>query len=105
MAQYHVYENANPASMRTYPLLLDVQTPLLSGLSTRMVIPLGRKADFGRSILRNLNPVLEVLEVEYLVLTQQMAGIPEKFLGAEIADCAHARQEILSAIDFLITGF
>jgi toxin CcdB len=33
-----------------------------------------------------------------------MAGIARKELGVEVADLSHHRQDIISAIDFLITG-
>ncbi len=42
MARFSVYENIGEHA-KTTPFLLDVQTDLLSGLDTRIVIPL-RKA-------------------------------------------------------------
>jgi toxin CcdB len=40
MGRFDVHENPNPATRQTVPFLLDVQTGLLSHLSTRVVVPL-----------------------------------------------------------------
>lgn len=104
MSQFCIYENRNPGSKKMYPYLIDVQTSLLSDLETKIVIPLAKKEKFENSIIKNLNPIITIKSVEYLVLTQQMAGIPSIHIGAEICDCLSSRHEILAAIDFLITG-
>ena len=104
MSQYHIYENLNPNSKNTYPYLIDVQTTLLSDLETRIVIPVALKSKFGKGIVKNLNPIIIINKKEYVVITQQISGIPSKQLGSSICDCLSTRQEILSAIDFLITG-
>ena len=38
MAQFDVYENPNPASQKSIPYLLDVQTDLLDNLATRQPV-------------------------------------------------------------------
>ena len=104
MAQYHIYENLNPNSKHIYPYLIDVQTTLLTDLETRIVIPVVLKSKFGKGIINNLNPIIIINKKEYVISTQQISGIPSNQLGASICDCLLSRQEILSAIDFLITG-
>jgi len=104
MAQYHVYENLNQNSKKTYPYLIDVQATILNDLETRIVIPLATKEKFEKELIRNLNPILVIKKKEYVLITQQMAGIPSKQIGSPICECLSERQEILSAIDFLITG-
>jgi len=104
MAQYHVYENLNQNSKKTYPYLVDVQSTILSDLESRIVIPLAIKEKFEKELIRNLNPIIVIKKKEYVLITQQMAGIPSKQIGSPICECLSDRQEILSAIDFLITG-
>jgi len=104
MSQYHIYENLNPNSKHSYPYLIDVQTTLLTDLETRIVIPVALKSKFGKGVIKNLNPIITINKKEYVIITQQMSGIPSKQLGSSICDCLALRQEILSAIDFLITG-
>ena len=104
MSQYHMYENLNPNSRQTYPYLIDVQTTLLTDLETRVVIPVALKSKVGKGIIKNLNPIITINKKEYVIITQQISGIPSRQLGSSVCDCLSLRQEILSAIDFLITG-
>jgi toxin CcdB len=99
-----MYENLNPNSRQTYPYLIDVQTTLLTDLETRVVIPVALKSKFGKGIIKNLNPIITINKKEYVIITQQISGIPSRQLGSSVCDCLSLRQEILSAIDFLITG-
>ena len=105
MSQYNLYTNANPSSKALYPFLLDVQSPLLDSLETRLVIPLVVKAHFSDRAIKNLTPVMSIGGIEYLVLTPQLAAINRRDLGVLVEDCSSHRNEILSSIDFLITGF
>lgn len=104
MSQYHMYENLNPNSRQTYPYLIDVQTTLLTDLETRVVIPVALKSKFGKGIIKHLNPIITINKKEYVIITQQISGIPSRQLGSYVCDCLSLRQDILSAIDFLITG-
>ncbi len=104
MSQYHVYENLNEKSKKVYPYIVDVQSTLLTDLETRIVIPLAVKEKIGKGIIKNLNPIIVIKKKEYILITQQMAGIPMTQIGSSICDCLSERNEILSAIDFLITG-
>jgi len=105
MPQFDIHINANPASKAQYPYLVDVQSSLLEGLETRLVIPLIQKNRFGDKTIKNLTPTLMIKNQEYIVLTPQLAAISKKQLGAVIDTCKAVRHEIVSSIDFLITGF
>ena len=105
MSQYCVHKNMNDNSKKIYPYLLDVQSPLLDTLETRLVIPVARKSSFTKSILNRINPVIKIDNIDYLVLTQQMAAIHGKSIGDIIEHVSIDRNEILSAIDFIITGY
>jgi toxin CcdB len=104
MSQYHIYENLNPTSKQTYQYLIDVQTTLLTDLETRIVIPVALKSKFGKGIIKNLNPLITINKKDYVIITQQISAIPINQLGSAVCDCLSSRQEILAAIDFLITG-
>jgi len=105
MAQYSVYVNTSQSSKKLYPYVLDVQSPLLDALDTRLVIPLALKADFMDREIKHLTPSVSVKGAEYLVLTPQMAAIHKRHLGEFVQECSANRQAILASIDFLITGF
>jgi len=105
MPQFDIHVNANPASKAQYPYLIDVQSSLLENLGTRLVVPLILKTRFGDKTIKNLTPTLMVKDQEFLVLTPQLAAINKKQLGMAIDNCKAFRHEIVSSIDFLITGF
>ncbi|MDO9163461.1 MAG: CcdB family protein [Methylococcaceae bacterium] len=102
MAQFIVYENANRATKKTYPYLLDIQSSLLDELRTTVVIPLCPSALAGNAAISKLCPVVE--SVNFILLTQQIAGVDRKNLGKEICNLSHARIEILAALDFIVSG-
>ena len=105
MSQYCIYQNKNENTKKIYPYLIDVQTSLLDSLETKLVIPLSLKKNFENKIIKNLNPIIEINGKEYIVLTQQLAAIPKKLIGDLVENNSVKRQEILSSIDFLVTGF
>ncbi|SDH35040.1 CcdB family protein [Pseudomonas panipatensis] len=102
MKQFDLYHNPSPRSREDIPLLLDVQSDLLASLNTRVVIPLSRGK--GLSGISRLMPEVTVDGERLLLLTPQMAGIARRDLGEPVGSLAHLRQDIISAIDLLITG-
>lgn len=104
MPQFSVYKNQNTATRARVPYLLDVQSNLLSELETRVVVPLYTAAAVKGSALTVLTPRFEVEGKDLVAMTPQLAGISRKELGAEVDQLAHQRDEIIRALDFLITG-
>jgi len=102
--QFHAYVNTNPSSKGQYPYLLDVQNSLLADLKTRLVIPLTAQASFRSGVISKLCPVLDINGETFVALTQQMAGIESRLLGAKVADLSAYRAEIIAAIDFAVVG-
>jgi toxin CcdB len=102
MKQFDLYRNANPRTREAIPLLLDVQSDLLTSLNTRMVIPLSRAQ--GLAGINRLMPEVRVGDETLLLLTPQMAGISRRELGEPVGSLAHLRLEIIAAIDLLISG-
>jgi toxin CcdB len=65
--------------------LLDVQSDLLSGLNTRVVVPLLPRTDAPIPAQR-LNPVFEIENVEVLMATQFLAAVPEPELKETVGN-------------------
>ncbi len=105
MPQFSVYRNKNPRTRASFPLLVDVQTELLEELNTRVVIPLTKVAALTKKPLRHLTPAVTFEGVAYLLMTPQLAGIARTELGEPVGSLARQRQDILAALDFLLTGF
>lgn len=69
-----------------------------------MVVPLAKLTVFRKKAIRDLTPVVEVEGAKYLMLTPQSAGIAVNELGQVVGNLAAQRDEIVAAIDFLVTG-
>ncbi|TAK62247.1 CcdB family protein [Methylobacter sp.] len=104
MAQFDVYENNNPKSKKLFPFLLDVQNDLLSNLATTVVIPMCLASETKSMEMPGLIPSLAINGEHYLLLTPQLAGIYRKELGNALTDLSSYRDDIIAALDFLITG-
>lgn len=104
MAQFQVFHNPNSQTKKAYPYILDVQSPILDSLETRLVIPLSALPGLREKKIKELNPAMMINGKEVMVVTQQMAAINKKDIGSFVCDATSFRQQIISAIDFLITG-
>ena len=99
MAQYDVFQNPEGSGY-----LLDVQSDLLDGLSTRLVIPLLLASQAPRPATR-LTPVMRIGDASHIMVTQFMAAVPHKLLQTQVTSAAWMRDEITAAIDMLTHGF
>jgi toxin CcdB len=100
MAQFDVFRNPRRG---LFPLLADVQADLLSGLATRVVVPMARRKRFGKPITR-LNPLCTIGGVEYVLVFQEMAAVPVSMLRAPVASLSTRRDELIAAVDLIFTG-
>lgn len=101
MAQFDVYENINSSSKKNIPFLLDVQNDILDDLNSRIVVPLIVYSKPAKI----LNPVFSINSQNLTMSTAQLASISIKNIGKKVCSLKHKRDEIISAIDFLITGY
>lgn len=99
MARFDVCRNKGGSGY-----LLDVQSDLLSGLNTRVVVPLLPKSEAPLPAER-LNPELEIEETKVIMATQYMAAVPESELRLSICNMADQQHEISTALDMLFIGF
>jgi toxin CcdB len=104
VARFDVYRNPNRRSRERVPYLLDLQADLLSGLATRLVVPLVPATEFGQPI-EKLNPLFRVGGRSYVMATAEMAAVPTKSIGERVASVEPNSAVVLAAVDFLISGF
>ena len=104
MPQFAVHRNPNRATNASIPLLLDVQSDLLESLNTRVVIPLYNPTVLNAGVIGTLTPRFEIGGASYVAVTPEVAGIPRKSLGDQVADLSGHRYEIIAALDLLLTG-
>ena len=104
MAQFDVYLNPSKHTRNTYPFILDIQNELIEDIATRIVVPLGRAKYFSHEEMKGLTPKIEVEGASLLIMIPQIASMPTKVLQEPIGTLLHMRDEIISALDFSITG-
>lgn len=105
MRQFCVYRNRNAATHSAYPLLLNVQSDLISETGTRVVVPMV-PAVRGRHPppISSLAPILEVNGKPHVLVVPLLAAAEVADLGALEADLTNERAAILAALDLLISG-
>lgn len=101
MSQFDVHRFAPRGA--GFTLIVDLQNELLDGLATRLVAPLYPLTRNTKPILR-LNPVFRVEGKEYYLAVQEMSALRVKSLGTKVTSLGDHRDEIIAAIDFLVTG-
>ncbi|CAN5422802.1 CcdB family protein [soil metagenome] len=101
MAQFDVHKDRKRGR---YPLLLDIQVDLLRHLDTRIVVPLARKRGYPAKPMQRVNPIVVVRGTEYVAVFQELAAILVTELGELVGSLAAVRPELITAIDFMITG-
>ncbi len=102
MARFDVYRLPG----RPAPLVVDVQANLLSSLASRVVVPLAQKSAAPHETLPRLEPVLRILERDYVFKPTDIAVLPAGVLCDPVANIESAyRNEVVAALDFLFQGF
>jgi toxin CcdB len=105
MARFEVYPNPG-SHANTTPYLLDVQSDLLDGLDSRMVIPLRSLDHFAKVKLpTRLTPVINIQGKDYLLETPKMGAVPQRILKSPVTSLAAEQDQITAALDFLFQGY
>jgi toxin CcdB len=103
MAQFDVYLNPNPATDKAIPYYLNVQADLLDSLNTRVIVPLVREEEMGKSV-KGLHLRFKVKGEIVVLSTAELAGLPIRSLGDKVASLKSKRDEIIAALDLVFVG-
>jgi len=98
MARYDFYRNADGG------YLLDVQSDLLEGLSTRVVIPL-MPPKIAPVPGRRLNPTFAINGKDHVMVTQFMSAFATSELPVPEGNLSRHHDDIVAALDLLFQGF
>jgi toxin CcdB len=104
MARFDVYPNPDSAERRFTPYFLDVQNDYISGLQTRVVIPLRCESAFGPRA-RDLHPLVSVGEDRVVLDTAAIGAVPTSELRKPVAQLRDARADVQAALDTLFGSF
>lgn len=98
MATFDIYRHGDG-------YVLDVQSDLLDGLNTALMVPL-MPLEAAPKPMGRLNPVFDIGGRRYSMLTQYMAATPIKGLGPVAGNLKLAHyDQIRSALDMIFLGF
>jgi toxin CcdB len=105
VAQFDVYLNPQPNSRQFVPYVVDVQSPLIDQLGTRLVMPLSRIGADQPQLPQNLCPLIDV-EGESLSLMPHLAApVIARSLKKPVASLSHRASEVTAAMDAVLSGF
>lgn len=105
MARFDVYSNSG-AHQATVPFLLDVQSDLLDGLDSRVVIPLRRIDKFANVKLpTSLMPVIQIQDEDFILETPKIGSVPIRILKNRVCSLSEKQNLITAALDFLFQGY
>ena len=99
MARFDIYDNPG-RNKSNIPYLVEVQSNVISGLATRIVIPLRQLAGFAKLTLpSDLFPIIAVDGTDYFLDTPQLGAIPANELKVRIGSAQDYRFDIQAALD------
>ncbi|KQV42885.1 hypothetical protein ASE26_02950 [Duganella sp. Root198D2] len=99
MARFDIYVNPG-RNHRNIPYLVDVQSNVISGLATRIVVPLRPLAGFSSSALPpDLFPIIQIDGGDYVLDTPQLGAIPLAELKSRVASARDSQFVIQAALD------
>ena len=105
MSRFDVFRNSGQHA-DAVPYLLDVQSDLLHGLETRVVVPLRRRDRFPAEHLpERLTPVFEIEGIACLMETPKLAAVPLRLLKNPVVSLVDSQTAITNALDFLFQGY
>ncbi len=105
MRQFCVYRNRNAATRSAYPLLLNVQSDLISETGTRIVVPMvPASGDRHPPPISSLAPLIDVNGKAHVLMTPLLSAVELADLGALEADLGSERAVMFAALDLLISG-
>jgi toxin CcdB len=97
MAQFDVYR-------MTDGYVVDCQSDFLRHYDTRLVVPLLPSAK-GPVVAKRFNPIFEIEALKLVMYTQYAAAVQRRQLGKPMTSLAGSRDDIIAALDMLVTGF
>lgn len=100
MARFDVYRHPDAAFRKTTPYLLDIQNDYISGVDTRVVLPM-RAVRLFAARMRDLNPAFEIAGTEVVLDAAAIAAFPAGELRSPIDNLQSQADVIVNALDTL----
>lgn len=104
MAQWDVYANPSPRSRDELPYLIDVQSDLLGGLGTRLVVPLSRQPQVPAGPPRRMTPLFDIGPETLRLVPQEAGAIEATVLRRPLVSLRADARRIIDALDAVVSG-
>ena len=83
--------------------VVNVQADLLDSLATRVVVPLIPRASV--KVIRDLNPIVRIDDMDYVVMTQELAAVPRSSLRRTIGSVPNGGMKLRARSTCCLLGF
>lgn len=101
--QFDVVANPDPSEAGHRPYLINLQSDLVSELTSTVVAPLVPRVQMKGA--QRLNPVVTVNGAEFWLATHELFAIDRRMLnGGAVVNLARDREAIIAALDIVFTG-
>ena len=87
-----------------YPFIVDIQSDLLSNLATRMVVPLAVSQLLPAELPHRLCPIFVVRDQSVMLQAFEAAPLPRQLLKTKVASLKDRADEIIAAMDAVLSG-
>ncbi|HHT1964795.1 TPA: CcdB family protein [Klebsiella pneumoniae] len=103
--QFDVYRNPSAKTNKLWPLYLILQNDYFDDLTTRIVVPLVSKNDIDLNKTR-INPIVKINKSDFYVFIPAITFLEAKKINNKdfICNIASSRNEIISALDAIVTN-
>lgn len=102
MAQFDVHRN--PGRNRDgIPYVVVLQSAVFDDYARRVVVPLVRRSDVGRIPHARFNPSFVIEGISVVLHPLEIVSVPADRLGSPVASLADQGQQIIDALDELMT--
>lgn len=102
MAQFEVHRNTGK-QRESIPYVVIVQSLLFSYYRRRVVVPLVRKSELGKISHASFNPTFKIEGILVILHPLEIVSIPNEQLGDFVESLSNKGQQIIAALDELLT--
>jgi toxin CcdB len=103
MTQFDVFANPINRARHAYPFLVILQSDVAQSGRERSVAPAAPRVSFP-PIPGRLTPIVTINRDDFVLLVPSLTAIPVQSLGTAVASLVDRREDILAAIDHLLSG-